>query len=1481
MAREGQATQEQLDSLGVTPDELAKVSEVFQPGETFWRVPVSHFSMFAAMGIPHDYNHGARLPNNATADGKGANKDKNCNSEESGSIIGCESQSLGESVELPGTGVTLNYQSRRSKGFGAERKIDLFVTGGTVSDKLRAIEVKLEIAGQRILVPVEAGPDKRLTLEWNGKDGFGRPVNGSRAAKIEIAYEYQVIYRGVAQFGAPAYRDMASVTGSVILGRDSQALIKHINTRLGSFDPSSAGLGEWTLGIERHYDAETGMLYSGDGSQRSVRSVANTIDSVTKGVAPPTAPGVGCLVGPSPAPTDDAWLCGAVDTAATSDGTIWFVGAPEGLSSVSPDGTFSRRSGIPVYSGSGGAPYCGGTIPDSLNGPFFRAPNRVTADRFDNLYIADTGACVIWKVAPDGEFTRLTGGGTTSNPADGTLARDSLFTSISDVAVGPDGSVFFTDPVASRIRQIAPDGRIYTIAGTGQHGVTADGLPATGNPVDPVAISVGANGTVYWVERWYISHGAQIRTISPSGTLGTLAGALHAENYGCEPEGSSGVNTKLYTATFLEATRSGELLFNDCAATTHMHRKLRKLTQQGTVVDVAGSGEPLPGLVGNGDGNSPLRAYMTPSGASELPNGDLVVVGGGQRVIKTKAAALGDEVESVIPSSDAKELYVFDRLGRHTRTVDADTGAMLIEFQRDSEGRLDRLVDGDGLTTSISRDSAGEPTSIVGPFGRGATLSIGQDGRLASVTDEIGNETRMEYNSAGLLSGLTKPSGGRSTLTYDGDGRLVRDESATGSAKTLSRSDEFLADATNPFEQTDRSRVTLNDGGRETTYETLNDLSGGYSRKTTGPDNLVTVKRVGGDGSRTITSPDGTVAKTQSGQDPRFGLAAPIVQSASVETPAGRRLELRQNRSATLSNPSDPLSVISTTETVSKNGKVATSTFDRTQLSYTGSSPAGRSSVTEVDENRRPTSIEIPGLAPVTIGYDSSGRPAGVSQAARTSMMNYDAHGDLASATDPLGRTSVYEYDDAGKLTSETLPGGRTVNYSYDANGNLVSVTPPLRSAHHFGFNILDQMTSVTSPEVDATPRSTQYSYDGQAHELTAISRPDGRSTSLSYDSAGRLSSITGADGTSDLDYDPSTGKLASLVSPDGLASTFAFDGPLPTSETIGGPVAATSALTYNNDFQLASATTAGSQTTFTYDADGLRTQAGDLSLTSDPQNGLLTGLSLANTTTQISHNAYGEPEAIDTDVSGLDLYRVNLTRDIAGRITTKQEIRPTATSTWAYNYDAVGRLENVLKDGAQHAAYVYDANGNRTSQTVAGDSTYATFDARDRMKTQGDLDLTYNDNGELTAKTNRTTSQSLALSYTTLGDLKAATTPDGDQIEYLLDAAGRRVGKKVDGDLTQGLIYSPEAYGPVAELDQNNDLAARFIYGRASNVPDYMQKGGGHLPPDHRPARKRRDGRRRHHRRSRPGDRIRPLRRGASRFKPWISALRIRRRDL
>jgi RHS repeat-associated protein len=67
---------------------------------------------------------------------------------------------------------------------------------------------------------------------------------------------------------------------------------------------------------------------------------------------------------------------------------------------------------------------------------------------------------------------------------------------------------------------------------------------------------------------------------------------------------------------------------------------------------------------------------------------------------------------------------------------------------------------------------------------------------------------------------------------------------------------------------------------------------------------------------------------------------------------------------------------------------------------------------------------------------------------------------------------------------------------------------------------------------------------------------------------------------------------------------------------------------------------------------------------------------------------------------------------------------------------------------------------------------------------------------------------------------------PGGAAIDYLIDGRNRRIGKKVNGVLTQGFLYQDQLR-PVAELDGNNTIVSRFVYADKGNVPAYMIKGG------------------------------------------------------
>ena len=301
--------------------------------------------------------------------------------------------------------------------------------------------------------------------------------------------------------------------------------------------------------------------------------------------------------------------------------------------------------------------------------------------------------------------------------------------------------------------------------------------------------------------------------------------------------------------------------------------------------------------------------------------------------------------------------------------------------------------------------------------------------------------------------------------------------------------------------------------------------------------------------------------------------------------------------------------------------------------------------------------------------------------------------------------------------------------------------------------------------------------------------------------------------------------KLKSITAPDGGQISYIYDGPLTTGVTWSGTISGEVTETYNNDFQLESQSVNGENVvSYGYDQDGLLTQVGDLTLTRDQNNGMLIGTTINTLTTEYSYNDFGEMVGYQANNGSEELYNSTYSRDKLGRIETKTETILGTTTSRTYVYDQAGRLEQVKEGETVLEEYTYDTNGNRTSVTKNGKTITATYDAQDRMMTYGDAAYTYTDNGELATKTD--SEGTTVYNYDLMGNLTYVRLPDGTEIEYIIDGQNRRIGKKVNGNLVQGFIYQDQL-NPVAELDGEGNVIARFIYGEKEYVPSYMIKDG------------------------------------------------------
>jgi len=252
--------------------------------------------------------------------------------------------------------------------------------------------------------------------------------------------------------------------------------------------------------------------------------------------------------------------------------------------------------------------------------------------------------------------------------------------------------------------------------------------------------------------------------------------------------------------------------------------------------------------------------------------------------------------------------------------------------------------------------------------------------------------------------------------------------------------------------------------------------------------------------------------------------------------------------------------------------------------------------------------------------------------------------------------------------------------------------------------------------------------------------------------------------------------------------------------------------LTYNNDFQVSSASVNGNFVNYQYDNDGLLTRAGEISLSRNLQNGLLIGTTLGNLATQRNYNNFGELQVETASFENNPLYQTHYERDQIGRITQKVETVNGIANTVDYRYDLAGRLIEVKQNAVVTESYQYDANGNRLNNN-------AIYDDQDRLLSYGSNNYTYTANGELLTKNDTT------YHYDVLGNLRQVQLSD-KTIDYVIDARNRRVGKKINGQLVQGFLYQGNLK-PIAELDGNWQVITRFVYGSKANVPDYLLKDG------------------------------------------------------
>ncbi len=126
-------------------------------------------------------------------------------------------------------------------------------------------------------------------------------------------------------------------------------------------------------------------------------------------------------------------------------------------------------------------------------------PQGIAFDAAGNLYIADTFNHRIRKVATDGTITTVAGNGVAGYSGDGGPAVQAELNYPKSVVPDAAGNLYIADAFNSRIRRVSPDGTIATIAGNGRFGDVADAGDATKAVLRfPFSVAVDPSGKLYF-----------------------------------------------------------------------------------------------------------------------------------------------------------------------------------------------------------------------------------------------------------------------------------------------------------------------------------------------------------------------------------------------------------------------------------------------------------------------------------------------------------------------------------------------------------------------------------------------------------------------------------------------------------------------------------------------------------------------------------------------------------------------------------------------------------------------------------------------------------------------------------------------------------------------------------------------------------------------------------------------------------------------
>jgi uncharacterized protein (TIGR03437 family) len=221
----------------------------------------------------------------------------------------------------------------------------------------------------------------------------------------------------------------------------------------------------------------------------------------------------------------------------------------------------------------------------------FVTPTGITSDPAGNVYVADLGRNQVRRIAADGSISTIAGTGGAGASGDNGPAAAALLNGPRAVAVDGAGNVYIGDSGNNRIRKVAPNGIISTVAGNGLPGFSGDAGPAINAQIGSVVgIAADAAGNIYF------SDGTRIRKVFASGIISTLAGTAAP---GYSGEGGVASTAQINGPAGLAVDSAGNIYFADSG--NNAVRVLQPLAGGLAIASVTSGASNQPGVIAPGE----------------------------------------------------------------------------------------------------------------------------------------------------------------------------------------------------------------------------------------------------------------------------------------------------------------------------------------------------------------------------------------------------------------------------------------------------------------------------------------------------------------------------------------------------------------------------------------------------------------------------------------------------------------------------------------------------------------------------------------------------------------------------------------------------------------------------------------------------------------------------------------------------------------